>query len=143
MTDFGCANGGRFPGAASFLRETRKGRVRRGEEIRAGWLGRRILPEEPASLSILLSFPSALAGRAQGDDGGLLAGPLASKMRGDETKVDCRRGGRSGSSVSAYHVGSNVFPTRPKRKALSYELLPIKGEDKGKEGVVGGLDVTS
>ena len=147
MADFGCTGRGRFPGAASFLRETREKRVRRGEEIRARWLDRQVLKGEHACLPIsapsALNSPSALTGRARGEDGGFLAGPLASKIRWGETKVDCRRGGRSGSSVSAYHVGSNVFPTRSRREALSNELLPIRGEGKGKGGVISSLDATS
>ena len=121
--------------------------MRRGEEIGAGWLDRQILQGEPACLSIsapsALNSPSPHTGWARGEGEGFLAGSLAVEIRRGKTEVDCRRGGRRGSSISAYHVGSNVFPTRPRREALSYELLPIKGEHKGKEGVIGDLNVTS
>ena len=134
MADFGCTGGGRFPGAASFLRETRKRRVRRGEEIRARWLDRQVLKGEHACLSIsapsALNSPSARAGKARGEDGGFLAGSLAIEIRRGQAEIDCRGGGRRGSSISAYHVGSNIFLSRPRREALSYELLPIKGERK-------------
>jgi hypothetical protein len=55
MTDFSCAGGGRFQGAASFPREARKRGMGQGEKIRAASLDGRILPGEPASLAGLLT----------------------------------------------------------------------------------------
>ena len=88
MTDFGCAGGGRFQGAASFPRETRERGVGQGKKIRAASLGGQIHPGEPASLAISLNSPSSLTGRARRDGGGLLTGPLASKTRWGKTKID-------------------------------------------------------
>ena len=38
LTNFSCTGRGRFPGAASFLREMREKGVRRGEEVGTRWL---------------------------------------------------------------------------------------------------------
>ena len=38
LTNFSCTGRGRFPSAASFLREMREKRVRGGEEVGARWL---------------------------------------------------------------------------------------------------------
>ena len=147
MADFGCTGRDRFPSAASFLRETREKRVRRGEEIRARWLDRHVLDGEHACFWIsappALDSPSARTGWARGEGEGCLAGSLAVGIRRGRTKVNCRRGGRRGSSKSAYHVSANVFLSRPRREALSYELLPVRREHKDEERVIGDLNFAS
>ena len=88
MTDFSCAGGGRFQGAASFPWEAREGGMGQGKKIRAASLGGQSIPGEPASLAELLTS------RTQRDGRGLLASGAACEqdaMGQDKDQLTKRR----------------------------------------------------